>query len=152
MLFRCLRWLARVRWNIIGYSLMSNNRIFPLFPLVLLLLLIAIKAKLGCKLLRLRVISSNLFCLVLLGLRFRSRLGLLRCKKLNRVRRLGVLNLLWNSRMLMIRFRRNCVWNYRMIIVIWIKIVRFWFNKRDNIIIGLNKIAYQLNLKGICII
>ncbi len=152
MLFKCLRWLVRVRWNIIDCSLMANSKIFPLFLSVLLLLLKPIKDRLACKLLRSKAISNNLFCLVLQVLRCRNLLGLLLCKKLNRVKRLGVHNLLWNRLMLMIRFRRNWDWNCRVIIVSWIKIVRFWFNKRDNTIIGLNRIVYQLNLKGICII
>lgn len=152
MSFRCLKWLARARWNIIDYSQMSNNQIFLLYRLVLSPLLIAIRDKWGCKHPHLRIILNSPFCLVQLGLRSHRQQELSPCKKLNKVRKLWVHNLLWNSQTLMKKFLKNCAWNCQVIKIIRIKTVQFWFNKHDSTIIGLNKIAYQLNLKGIYII
>ena len=146
MWFKCSKWPARAKWNIIGYSQMSSSQIFLLCLLVLSLLLILIRARL--ELPHLRIINS-LFCLVPLVLKFHKQLELSHCRKLNKIRKLWILSLLWNSQILMIKFLRNCVWNCQVIIITKIKTVKFWFNKRDSTIIGLNKIVYQLNLKGI---
>jgi hypothetical protein len=152
MSFKCLRWLVRAKWNIIDYSQMSNNQIFLLFPLVLSPLLILIRDKLACKHPPSKIILNSLFYLVRLGLRSHRQWELLHCRKLNKARKLWVLNLLWNSQTLMTKYPRNCVWNCQVKIITKIKIVKFWFNKHDSIIIGLSKIVFQLNLKEICII
>ena len=111
-----------------------------------------IRGRLVCRRPHLRIILNNRFCLVQLGLRYHRQQELSHCRKLNKIRKLWVLNLLWNSQILMIKFLRNCVWNCQVIIITKIKTVKFWFNKRDSTIIGLNKIVYQLNLKEIYII
>ena len=88
MWFKCSKWPARAKWNIIGYSQMSSSQIFLLCLLVLSLLLILIRARL--ELPHLRIINS-LFCLVPLVLKFHKQLELSHCRKLNKLRKLWIM-------------------------------------------------------------